>query len=101
MHDGFPRCVHGWLSSCPQGCEDAVRWAVLWKEGIDPLYPDKHRVRNPCSWKEYATEAEANAEYERLLEVRRGEIGWSREGGVYHPEWAITVYKPMEVRHGE
>ena len=46
-------------------------------------------------------EAEANAEYERLLEVRRGEIGWSREGGVYHPEWAITVYKPMEVRHGE
>ena len=22
MHDEFPRCVHGWLSSCPQGCED-------------------------------------------------------------------------------
>ena len=22
-HDEFPRCVHGWLSSCPQGCEDA------------------------------------------------------------------------------
>ena len=27
MHDGFPRCVHGWLSSCLQGCEDAYRWA--------------------------------------------------------------------------
>ena len=25
MHDEFPRCVHGWLSSCPLGCEDAYK----------------------------------------------------------------------------
>jgi hypothetical protein len=72
-------------------------WAVMWKEGIDPVHPDKHSVRNPRSWKEYDTEAEANAEYERLLEVRKGAIAWSREGGKYHPEWALTVYEPVEV----
>ena len=25
MHEKFPRCVHGWLSSCLQGCEDAYK----------------------------------------------------------------------------
>ena len=80
-----------------QSASGASRWAVLWKEGIDPLYPDKHRVYNLCPWMEYGTEAEANAEYKRLREIRKWEIGWSREGGKYHPEWAITVYEPVEV----
>ena len=22
-----PRCKHGWMSSCPEGCEDAYRWS--------------------------------------------------------------------------
>jgi hypothetical protein len=69
-------------------------WVVLWKTGVDPLYPNETPTRE---WKEYDTEAEANAEYERLRVVRWGEIKWSREGGKYHPEWAITVYEPVEV----
>lgn len=69
-------------------------WAVVWKSGIDPLHPDDDPIRK---WTEYATEAEANAAYERLRTVRKGEIAWSREGGEYHPEWALTVYEPVEV----
>jgi hypothetical protein len=72
-------------------------WAVLWTTGIDPVHPNETPTRE---WEEYDTEAEANAMYNRLREIRQHEIGWSREGGQYHPEWAITVYEPVAVVAG-